>query len=116
MYFNVPVHDVVCVKCSHSFAYLAKYLTNNILGHVAAFDAFEQSASIGVFQYHVRDVLFFLVVVVQQLNDAGVIQAAVQYDLVLCIFVVNLRLGKKATNLIATSSFVSIFRASLTCP
>jgi hypothetical protein len=84
------VHNIVSVKSSYSLTDLLKDPPDNLLGHVAAFDAFEESAAVSVLQHHVGDILFFFVIVVEQLDDAGVVEPAMQHNLIFRVFVVDL--------------------------
>lgn len=82
---------------------------------VAELDLLVEAASRGVFEHHVGGVLLLLVVVVEQLDDVGVVELVVDVDLLLGVLVVDLRAGA-GTILIATTSPFSVLRASFTSP
>lgn len=76
---------------AHCLADLPEDLADNVFAHVAALNLFEEGAAVGVLQYHIRDILLLLVVVIQQLHDTRMVETLVQGDLVLRVFVIDLR-------------------------
>jgi hypothetical protein len=89
-YLDVTVHDSVAVKHANGFADLPENLADDILAHITALDLFEKGATVGVLQHHISDILLFLVVVVEELHDARVVQPLVQRYLILGVFVIDL--------------------------
>lgn len=85
-------------------------------GDYAGFDFLEEGPAVRVLQHHVGDVALLLEVVVDQPHDVRVFQLLVDRDFVLRVLIVDLPHYQPSTILIATSSFVSVFLASLTIP
>ena len=74
-----------------------------------------QAAFFSILQYHISDVLFFFVVVVEQLDNIWVVELMMDIYFFFGIPTMNLNRGS-VTILTATISSVSAFWASLTSP
>lgn len=82
---------------------------------ISELDFVVERPSRSIFQHHVSGVFFFLVVVVQEFDDVGMIQFVVNVDFFLGIFIVDLP-RMMSTILMATTSPFSVLRANLTSP
>lgn len=102
----------------HGFHRRANLLEDLMLcpfGEPIILDPLEEGASVDVLQYHVGYIPLGLVIMIEQLNDIGMLQLPMHGNFFFCIAVVDLR-RMRYTNLIATSSPVLLFLASFTCP
>jgi hypothetical protein len=85
------MHDSIAVQKIDSLANLTKQLANERLGQLMALNLLKKRAAVHVLQHHVGDVSLLLHVVVQQFDDVLVFQLLMHGDLLLGVFIVDLR-------------------------
>lgn len=82
---------------------------------IAEFDFLIESSSLCKFKDHISHIFVLVIVVVEEMNDIRVIKLMMDINFLFCIFTMNLYLVR-FTILMATTSPVSVFLASLTSP
>lgn len=87
------MHEVILMQVLNRLTNALKIPLDQLLIQlsVAKLDLFVETAPGGVLQYHIGDILLFLVVVIDELYDIGVDEFMMHIDLLLCVLVVDLR-------------------------
>lgn len=111
------MHEVVLMKIFDGFADVPEVSPDQLLIElsVAILYLLIQAASRGKLEHHVRGILLLLVVVVDQLDNVGVVELVVHVYFLFGVFVVDLSIII-STIFIATTSLFSVFRANFTYP
>lgn len=90
--FDIPMHKVVSVKIPDCFADVPEVAADQLFAElsVAKLDLFVEGAPRSVFEHHVGGVLVLLIVVVEQLDDIGVVELMVHVYFLLRVLVEDL--------------------------
>ena len=86
------MHEVILMQVLDGLANASEVALDQLFIElsVAKLDLLVETASGGVLQDHIGDVLFFLVVVIDELDDVGVDELVMHIDLLLRVLVVDL--------------------------
>ena len=114
-WLDISMHEMVLMEIFDSLADISEVALHKLLVElsVPVFDLLVEAASRGELQYHIGGVLVFLVVVIDEFDDVGVVELVMHVDLLFGVLVVDLSIII-CTILIATTSLFYVLRASLT--
>lgn len=84
------MHHSIAVQKIDSLANLAEHFSDQRLADLVPLDFLKERASVDILQYHIRDVSLPFHIVIQQTDDAGVLQFLVHRNFVLCVLIVDL--------------------------
>jgi hypothetical protein len=92
------------VQILDSLTNVFEILANELLGELAKteLDFLVESAVVCILEDHVSDVFLLFVIIIEQLDDVGMVQFMVDVDFLFCVFAMNLNGHEWLTSLIAT--------------